>query len=193
MDPQDLASQLRKIADSIDATEKPDKQVIAGQIKIALDEIGPAPAPAPSPAPESSPLHSVLSLLGAAGVIHQTSHWKVSGPQYYADHLLLQRVYEGIDIDGIGERIMGIGGDVCPVALTQAIGSLVNQLAPQSDDPEALMSASLNIERAIIETITAARGQLEQAGQLTDGIDNMLQGISDAHEVFIYLLQQRLK
>jgi hypothetical protein len=32
---------------------------------------------------------------------------------------------------------------------------------------------------------------LEQKGQLSNGTDNLLQGVADKHEEFVYLLKQR--
>ena len=41
-------------------------------------------------------LASLGTMLHALLLLHQSAHWQVRGPTYYGDHLLFQRIYEGI-------------------------------------------------------------------------------------------------
>src|SRR5690606_33619745 len=43
---------------------------------------------------KAAPLSAVLSALRAASFLHQTHHWQTSGPSYYGDHLLFDRLYK---------------------------------------------------------------------------------------------------
>jgi DNA-binding ferritin-like protein len=184
MEPTELSSQLRQIADFIDSEEKPDKTTVASKIKTTIAALG----------PESiSPLSSVVAGLRAARFLTHTYHWVTTGPQFYGDHLLLQRIYEGTEFDNVAEKTVAYEGSVDPIQQVQAVSNLIAKYGSQSDDPESLLASALDIEKAVIEIIAQAKNQLEQSGQLTDGIDNMLQGIADGHETFVYLLQQRLK
>jgi hypothetical protein len=54
-----------------------------------------------------------------------------------------------------------------------------------------MVTVSLAVEQCVVACLKDARGSLESKGQLTDGTDNLLQGVSDKHEEFLYLLQQR--
>lgn len=150
-------------------------------------------------APNLSPqgitsLVSLLSLLGAAAQLHQLHHWQVKGEQYYGDHILLQRIYEdsGNFIDSLAERTVGYFGIIPPVQFVQAVGQFVSNFASKTLEPPEMLMSSLEIEKTIISTISSVRQGLEANGELTDGIDNLLQGIADKHEEFIYLLQQRV-
>jgi len=182
----ELSSKLRQIADSIDADEKPDRQTIASQIHTALNSLE-------SGKPPINALSSVVAVLRAAQLLHHTHHWIMTGPQFYGDHLLLQRLYEGISFDAVGEKTVCMGGSVCPIQQTQAVGNLISKFATESEDPESLITASLAMEEYVLEVIDQAKAQLEQEGNLSNGLDNLLQGIADSHETFVYLLKQRLK
>ena len=54
----------------------------------------------------SEVLVAVLVSLRALALLHQTHHWLSDGPEYYADHLLFERLYNETveEIDAIGER-----------------------------------------------------------------------------------------
>jgi hypothetical protein len=54
-----------------------------------------------------------------------------------------------------------------------------------------MVVVSLNVERCVLDCIKTARSSLEGKSQLTDGTDNLIQGVADKHEEFVYLLQQR--
>jgi DNA-binding ferritin-like protein len=150
---------------------------------------------APTLSPQGcTSLVSLLSLLGAAAQLHQLHHWQVTGEQYYGDHILLQRIYEdsGAFIDQLAEKTVGHFGVIPPVEFVQAVGQFVTNFAPQALEPTYMMVSSLEIEKTIISTIDSVRQALEASGELSNGMDNLLQGIADKHEEFIYLLQQRV-
>jgi DNA-binding ferritin-like protein len=143
-------------------------------------------------------LSALLVYLRAASMIHQTAHWQTHGQAFYGDHKLFMRIYEDSQdlIDGLAERTVGLGDGRLVEAWTQAkhlercIG---NCYAGRKIDegPNGLVEISLHIEYHVVEGIRITRQVLEQAGVLTDGTDNLLQGIADKHEEFIYLLKQR--
>ena len=57
-------------------------------------------------------LSDLLATLRAVHFIHWTGHWQVKGSPYYGDHLLLQRLYEGLDneIDTLAEKLVAMFG-----------------------------------------------------------------------------------
>jgi len=149
---------------------------------------------APTLSPQGvTALVSLLSLMGAASQLHQLHHWQVTGEQYYGDHILLQRLYEddGGFIDTLAEKIIGHFGMIPPAQFSQTMTKFIENFAPASLDPDSMFMSSLEIEKVVLSTITSVRQGLEAAGELSDGFDNLLQGIADKHEEFVYLLQQR--
>ena len=144
------------------------------------------------------PLSGLLALLRAAYMLHQTAHWQTHGGHFYGDHIMLQRIYdESLEgIDGVAERLVGLSnspGAVCPVKQAKLIHSLVTAFATESHSygPEALIQRSLTVESVILKVITLTKEAIEGQGQLTDGLEDLLQGLASKHEEFVYLLQQR--
>jgi hypothetical protein len=151
-----------------------------------------------------APLATLVACLRAVYQIHQSNHWTTKGTWYYGDHLLYQRLYEGIlpEIDGVAERAVGMGAIEMMRSLPQARQTLAfcemfceeNKAATpyaisgSSVDPNALASRSLQAELFLVGLVEEVEGM---AGT-TPGTSNLLQGIADKHEGHIYLLNQRL-
>ncbi len=143
-------------------------------------------------------LSVLLKALQGAVIIHQANHWQSEGTTAYEDHLLFQRIYEGTDefVDSLAEKSVGMGNAsfVNPVAQSRQVHLFVQTLFPNQDQltqtDRALVSQYT--VGAVLFLIDWALRSLESRNQLSNGIDNMLQGIADKHEEFAYLLQQRL-
>lgn len=135
----------------------------------------------------------VLAMHRAVAAMHQTNHWQATGPTAYSDHLLFQRLYETVDgfVDGLAERAVGMGGNelVNPILQAHQIDAIVDCCAGNTLDG---ITCSHHCEEMCKHTTVLARKHLEALGQLTDGIDNLLQGIIDKHEELLYLLKQRI-
>jgi len=82
---------------------------------------------------------------------------------------------------------------VNPVVQTSGVGVIVTFFLGSGTvlEPGEAVEVGLAFERSLLQVITAVRGLLENKGELSNGTDNLLQGIADKHEEFIYLLQQR--
>ena len=139
-------------------------------------------------------LASLATALEALYLLHQSAHWQTRGASYYGDHLMFQRLYKGIDkeIDSLGERAVAMGSPllVCPIT-TAHLSAKVLPLWGKGhslDSPEKLVMLSLNAEKSVLEAVASAMATASPS----DGVQNLLQGIADAHEGNIYLLQQRL-
>lgn len=143
----------------------------------------------------STPLSSVLSVLQAAAFLHKTHHWQTHGNQYYADHLLFDRLYTESQsfIDQVAERAVGSTNVEAVDAKSQvrAISAIVAVVAREAE-PESMVRASLRVEALVLAVINQCLETLKARGGLTNGIDNLLQGAADLHETFVYLLRQRL-
>lgn len=145
-----------------------------------------------------SELSVILSWSRALLAVHQSHHWQASADPFYGDHLLFDRVYEGVsaDVDRIAEKAVGMGTMelVCPCKISQQVCSILSTLykfRPGIPQPSDLVCRSLHMERCFLETISLMRASLESKGALTLGVDNMLADLSDKHEGHVFLLKQR--
>jgi len=154
-----------------------------------------------------SPLGAVVTFLRAMAHVHQSHHWQTHGTAYYADHLLFERLYnESLEfVDQVAERAVGIDGMAAVDPFLQATGiSLVvahacghhqgdrNPSSLEVSTPDLMVERSLRGEVTLLKLVTMVIQALERAGKLTPGTSNLLEGVADKHEVFVYLLQQRL-
>ena len=132
---------------------------------------------------------SLLSTLQAIERLHHSAHLQAQGPEAYSDHLLFQRLYTDVqhEIDGLSEKMVATFGPGVVDADARAADAaeLLDEWQSNDDGPvERALAAELELQDAI-------SGALPQDG-LSAGMENFLQGLADAHETAIYLLQQRL-
>jgi len=143
-----------------------------------------------------------IDLLRGLQLLYQTSHWQTSGPMYYGDHLLFQRLYEalGDDIDALGEKAVGMGNE----RLVDYRHSLQNMqmfldaaddmITAENETPaQKHVARALRAETAFIRAGESLMNMLDGKGLLTRGVENLLGGILDKHEGLLYLLKQRVK
>lgn len=159
----------------------------AVQPDAAAPVIAPAAAGADSLA---SALANHLALTRAVYEIEQSFHWRTRGVNFLANHDLFSRVYSLTysEIDGIAEKILGITGEqdaVDPVAQSEVTAQMVKGMNPAMDPIEFAASA-LMAELNLMASVDA----LLSRPDLTQGLQNFLQGVADKHEVSVYLLKQ---
>jgi DNA-binding ferritin-like protein len=131
---------------------------------------------------------ALSSYLRALYQLLQWMHWRSKGSPFYGDHLLFQRLYEETskEMDSIAEKSIGLTNDINVVAPAQNSADAA-QLLKGFD---VTVEGALRAEHGFIELIKRIHDGLGEL--LTDGLDNLLQGIADTHEGHVYLLQQRL-
>lgn len=137
----------------------------------------------------------LLSFMRALAHIHQTHHWQTGGPTSYSDHLLFERLYnESLEpIDQVAERIVG-STDPEGVKAHQQIDwmhQLVKLICAEdatSDSSEQKVQHSLRGEALFLNVLAACL----ESQSWSPGTHNLLEGVADKHEVFTYLLKQRL-
>lgn len=143
---------------------------------------------------------NVLAHLRAIHWIAWTAHWVASGPNYYGDHLLLQRLYSGDGggpaiepaIDTLGEKMVAHFGveSVNPALLGAKAQSLVQQAAEVST---GRFAALLALEQSLQTAIrTAWRANQESGDRMSLGVDDYLMGLANERETAIYLLMRRV-
>jgi len=169
------------------------------QRQAAYYDTSPGSPVGPTQHPQS-PLAVLLAFQQAMAMIHRTAHWQTRGGHYYADHLLFERLYNDAQegVDGLAERLIGLTGEPGYVALLQQLSFMqtivsgiyegVSEYAPS---PESLVAISLKGETMYLGALTKIKQVIEDAGGMTDGLDDLLQGMASKHEEFVYLLKQR--
>jgi len=137
-------------------------------------------------------LQELLALLRAAQWSHWTSHWQTSGPQYYGDHLLLERLYTGIteEIDTLAEKVVAYYGpdSVDPVSQAKMMKSFLEMTA--ENDP---IRRALRIETVLMTAFEESFRRLESMNRLPLGLNDYLAATANAHDTFLYLLKQRTR
>lgn len=158
----------------------------------------PAAAPAaalPAAPPMADVLADLLSYVRAVAQAEHSFHWRTRGPAFYGDHLMFERVYSGTaaDVDPIAEKLLGLTNSqdsLCPDVLAAKTAQILAD-AKLSTDPKAFAADALRLEKALVALITATIQVCSD--QMTDGLENLLQGMADKHEGHVYLLQQAVQ
>lgn len=135
-------------------------------------------------------LDALLAALQAAYHHYQVAHWTVGGVNFYADHLMYQRMYEAIleNIDTLAEKIVGSGYTLNGVLLNQMKTVWLNKWEHHVD----LNHRSLQVESDLLRFIADIRESMEDGGTLTLGMDDFLASTASLHEEHVYLIRQRL-
>jgi DNA-binding ferritin-like protein len=143
-------------------------------------------------------LAALLSFMRAINLAHQTHHWQASGPSFYADHQLFERLYNDTlkMIDQLAERSVGVGTPVLVNAVIQSTHVLLilKELyngAPLVASPDENVLISLKGALRFLVLLQIVSKLMKAKGTMTDGIENLLQSFADKHEEFVYLLKQR--
>lgn len=149
-----------------------------------------------------SELMAIVSMLEGINLLTQTFHWKTGGNSFFGDHTLYQRIYEGLDaqIDAVGEKAVGLGSARLANSehIMQGMDTFLmfvrsNNMVTQGAGSmtEALVRRAKYAITLFVETTEKYIAILDKKGYLTRGLDNLLSGILDQHEGYIYLLKQR--
>jgi DNA-binding ferritin-like protein len=147
----------------------------------------------------SYPQLSVLLVhLRFLAMVHQYHHWITKGEPFYGDHLLFQRLYEGVleEIDSVAEKAIGLGStaNVDLVLQTSQLLKLVQGqgMTTTIPQPAELAKRSYLAEMNFLKAASHLVEHLKECGTLTRGLDNLIAGIEDKHEGNVYLLKQRV-
>ena len=145
--------------------------------------------------PELSVLLVHLKFLAA---VHQHHHWITKGEPFYGDHLLFQRLYEGVteEVDSVAEKAIGLGStvNVDLVLQTSQCFKLVQGYGMTTTIPQSteLAKRSYLAEMNFLKVAAHLVDCMKECGTLTRGLDNLIAGIEDKHEASVYLLKQRI-
>jgi hypothetical protein len=138
-------------------------------------------------------LRIVFAILRAQYLDYQTSHWQTRGPAYYGNHLLFQRLYEGVqeEIDALGEKLVGYFG-IEAVDLEVSL-DLISEMVSRWCSHDCPFRRGLTSEGELQDALSIIRnGWPEAHYPLPLGLDDWLAATANAHESNQYLLQQVL-
>jgi len=137
-------------------------------------------------------LANLLAVLRAQAFSYQTSHWQIGGHDAYGNHLLFQRLYEGlgVQIDELAEKMVGyLGSDA--VEGTDSAQRVFEKVAEWTEIM-CPFRQGLQSEDDCQAAIQDAYDTIKAEGKMTLGLDDWLMATANAHETATYLLQQAL-
>jgi DNA-binding ferritin-like protein len=144
---------------------------------------------------EWAPLAGFLAVTEALQMLAHSHHWQTKGENFYGDHLLYQRLYQDVqaEIDLVGEKLIGVSQDVGLTNYFKRVKAMEMFLKAVTHSDQPYIVVTHDAELAYVRMGGELMDQLEQAGLLTRGLEQMLGNILDKHEEHIYLLEQRVK
>jgi hypothetical protein len=136
--------------------------------------------------------NALLGLLRAMAWNYQTAHWQAGGDAAYGNHLLFQRLYEGLgpQIDELAEKMVGYQG-IHAVHPVRSIDFTAQWLA-RWDTIACPFQRGLQSEVDFQDSVRKTYDVLKEIGVMTLGLDDWLMATANAHETNTYLLQQVL-
>lgn len=132
----------------------------------------------------------ILAILRAQYLSYQTSHWQARGPGYYGNHLLFQRLYEGVqaEIDALGEKMVGYFGE--PAVDLDVSIDLITDMVGRWREAGSLFDRGLESESELQSALSIFRETWPESVPMPLGLDDWLAATANAHESNQYLLQQ---
>ena len=145
-------------------------------------------------------LHAYIATFRAIQLWFHGAHNVTRSTGFAGDHVLLYgEIYQTFqdDIDAIIEKAVGLTGDesmACPIGITS------NALAIMGGYPSPWRLDSLSIaatgEQMISDYLAFSTDMfavLEQAGELSLGLNDFIMAHANKYETYVYLLRQRIK
>lgn len=146
--------------------------------------------------------HIMLEYLGFIRMIElwfHGAHHLTRGVSFGGDHVnIYGRIYTdvGAQIDGAVEKAIGLFGDKvgCPLAITETALVIMEEYGSPADmPPQSIAAIGLKIEKDFLAFSQRLYDALKKLGAMTLGLDDFIMATANAHETFVYLLQQRIK
>lgn len=142
--------------------------------------------------PKMEILQALLAILRAVHWSHWTSHWQVKGDPSYGDHLLMQRLYEGVEseIDNLAEKIVGEFG---PEAVSPVLQAEIMISALEATERDGPIERALLVEERLQNVLQGVYDRIERLGDMSLGLDDYIMSIANGHETNLFLLRQRMR
>lgn len=166
-------------------------------IEVAIDMNALEDIMVPTP---SEILSAYVGFLRAYHLWMHGAHNVVKGPSFAGDHVeLYGKIYNEVQdaIDGVIEKGIGVYQDesiACPIRITGDAMLMLNEWeSPSEQAAERIATLALEYTKNLVSIGEGTARTLEDLDSLTYGMDNMMAGLVDTHENYVYLLQQRVK
>jgi starvation-inducible DNA-binding protein len=106
--------------------------------------------------------------------LYKKHHWQVSGPTFYQLHLLFDKHFNEQNdlVDGIGERIMLLGGVSVAMSADVAEMTLIPRPPKGREEPPVQISRLLQAHEIVLKEARAMASQAAQEGD--DGTNDIL-------------------
>ena len=141
-----------------------------------------------------------IAMLRGMQLWYHAAHHVTRGASFFGDHAdAFGKLYNELsaDFDKAVEKAIGLTNDeemACPVHITKMACQVICKYpSPVSLTALAMASCALEMEKHHNQLVDAIFHELEEAGCLTLGLDDMLMATVNDHEGYIYMLQQRVK
>lgn len=133
-------------------------------------------------------LQDILGMLKALHWNYLTAHWQSKNDNFYANHLLFQRLYEGLvnEIDGLAEKMVSYYGE--DAVAPELVLDITKKHTENWNKDTDLISRSLNAEKSLQKSLKTAYDTMKNSEEMTLGLDDFLMALANAHETNIYLL-----
>ena len=140
---------------------------------------------------------SYIAYLRASYIWFHSAHHTTRGVSYSGDHFnLYPKIYEffSVQVDGVIEKgIAQVGMDLaCPKEQLAAAAQIVCCYpSPATVSPTAIAATGLCMVKDVIDFLEEQFKCLEDCGQLSLGLNDLIAAHANALEDFVYLLKQR--
>jgi DNA-binding ferritin-like protein len=140
-------------------------------------------------------LTATLAALRGVYIVHQSHHWQVQGSEFFADHLLYQRLYEETlpEIDSLAEKLVGVDGPWgTNLFLQHKMTEEFMKLTITSSPSTPLHVNGMQTELVFLALVNLCTAVLKDENLLSFGLEQTLGELARKHEEHTYLLQQRI-
>jgi DNA-binding ferritin-like protein len=132
-----------------------------------------------------------VAYLRALYLVHQNSHWQCKGPNFYAHHLMFERLYQSAqaNADLAAEKTVGLfGNDTINLSVQS---KMIQKFTSRYTSDDHIVN-SLKAEKDFLSFSKYIYHILKENDTLTLGLDDMIMEIASKREEAVYLLQQSL-
>ena len=141
---------------------------------------------------------NVIAMLRAMHMWFHAAHHVSYGMPFGGDHFsLYDKIYTGIqeEIDDFIERAIGLSGKqevACPVGIIGEAHRILKEFpSPAKIEGCEMAEGGRTIVKVYLELLDQVSMNIEDAGQMTRGLDDLIASSASVHEGYYYLLNQR--
>ena len=128
------------------------------------------------------------------------AHHVTKGTGFGGDHVnIYGRIYTELeeDFDGIVEKGLGLTGDETLADPMAILSCAANQLSmypqPSNQSAEMISCSAFELSKMYVAFLDATYRQFDASGCMSLGLDDMVMGLANKYETYVYLLQQRTR